>query len=76
MLPNIFASDFSPGPVPKHRRVVEERAPAAAVPSNVAESSRRDGGAGLQSSEEIPVGEPIVPPYNCSKVLPVAQLLH
>ena len=76
MLPDIFASDFSPGPVPKHRRVVEERASVAAVPSAVAESSRRAGGAGLQSPEEIPVGEPIVPPYNGSKVLPVARLLH
>ena len=56
--------------------MVEERAPTATAPSDVAESSRRDGGAGLQSSEEILVGEPIIPPYNCSKVLPVAQLLH
>ena len=72
MLSDIFASDFSPGPVPKHRRVVEERAPPAAAPSDVAESSRRVGGAGSQSPEEIPVGEPIVPPYNGSKVLPVA----
>ena len=62
--------------MPKHRRVVEERASAAAVPSDAAESSRRAGGAGLQSSEEIPVGEPIVPPYNGSKVLPVARLLR
>ena len=42
----------------------------------MAESSRRAGGAGLQSPEEIPVGKPIVPPYNGSKVLPVARLLH
>ena len=69
-------SDFSPGPVPKHRRVVEERAPAAVAPSDVAESSRRAGGVGSQSLEEIPVGEPIVPPYNGSNVLPVARLLH
>ena len=69
-------SDFSPGPVPKHRRVVEERAPAAVAPSDVAESSKRADGAGSQSPEEIPVGEPIVPPYNGSKVLPVARLLH
>jgi len=62
--------------VPKHRRVAEERAPPAAAPSDVAESSRRAGGAGSQSPEEIPVGEPIVPPYNGSKVLPVARLLH
>ena len=62
--------------MPKHRRVIEERAPAAAIPSNVAESSRRAGGAGLQSPEEIPVGETIVPPYNGSKVLLVARLLH
>ena len=31
---------------------------------------------GSQSLEEIPVGEPIVPPYNGSNVLPVARLLH
>ena len=76
MLSDIFASDFSPGPVPKHRRVVEERAPAAAAPSNVAESSRRAGGAGSQPSKGVPVGEPIIPPYNGSKVLPFARLLH
>ena len=40
------------------------------------ESSRRVGGAGTQPSDEIPVGEPIIPPYNGSKVLPVARLLH
>ena len=40
------------------------------------ESSRRAGGAGAQPSEEIPVGEPIIPPYNGSKVLLVARLLH
>jgi len=50
--------------VPKHRRVVEERAPTAAVPSDVAESSRRAGGVGSQSPEEILVGQPIIPPYN------------
>ena len=68
-------SDFSLGPVPKHRRVIEERAPAAAAPSDVVESSRRAGGAESQSLE-IPVGEPIVPPYNGLKVLLVARLLH
>ena len=31
---------------------------------------------GSQPSEEIPVGEPIIPPYIGSKVLPVARLLH
>ena len=76
MLSDIFASDFNPGPVPKHRRVVEERAPAAAAPSDVVESSRRAGGAGSQSSEGVLVGEPIIPPYNGSKVLPFARLLH
>ena len=77
LLSDIFASDFSPSPVPKHRQVVEERAPpAAAAPSDVAESSRRAGGVGSQPSEDIPVGEPIIPPYNGSKVLPVARLLH
>jgi len=30
---------------------------------------------GSRPSEEIPVGEPIIPPYNGSKVIPVAQLL-
>jgi len=42
----------------------------------VGESSRRAGEAGMQSSEEIPVGDPIIPPYNGSKVLLVARLLH
>ena len=32
--------------------------------------------AGQQLSEEIPVGEPIIPPYNGSKILSVARLLH
>ena len=58
--------------MPKHRRVVEERAPTADVPSDVAESLRRAGGVGLQSPEDIPVVDPIVLPYNGSKVLPVA----
>ena len=63
--------------MPKHRRVVEERAPpAAAAPSDVAESLRRAGGAGSQPSEGVPVVEPIIPPYNGSKVLPFARLLH
>ena len=62
--------------MPKHRRVVEERAPTAAAPSDVAESSRRPGGAGSQPSEGVPVVEPIIPPYNGSKVLPFALLLH
>ena len=56
--------------------MVEEGAPATAAPSDMAESSRRVGGTRVQSPEEIPVGEPIVPPYNGSKVLPVARLLH
>ena len=72
----MFASDFSPGPVPKHRRVAEEGAPTTAAPFDVAESSRRIGGGGSQSPEEIPVGEPIVPPYNGLKVLLVARLLR
>ena len=55
--------------------MVEERALAAAAPSDVAESSGRTGGMGSQPSEEIPVCEPIIPPYNGSKVLPVARLL-
>ena len=65
----------SPGLAPKQRRVVEEGAPAAAAP-DMAESSRRAGGVGSQPSEEILVGEPIVPPYNSSKALPFARLLH
>ena len=56
--------------------MVEDGVPAAATPSDMAESSRRVGGARLHSPEEIPVGESIVPPYNGSKVLPVARLLH
>ena len=65
----------SPGPVLKKRRVVEGGAPPAAVP-DMAESSRRAGGEGSQPSGEVPVGEPIIPPYNGSKVLPFARLLH
>ena len=56
--------------------MVEEGTLAAATPSDVAESSRRAGGAGSQPSEEIPVGEPIVPLYNGLKALPFARLLH
>ena len=55
---------------------MEEGTPASAAPSDMAESSRRTGGMGSQPSEEIPVGEPIIPPYIGSKVLPVARLLH
>ena len=62
--------------MPKHRQKVEERVPPAAAPSDMAESSRRVGGARLQSLAEIPVGETIIPPYNGSKILPVARLLH
>ena len=40
------------------------------------ESSRRAGEAGTRPPEEITVGETIIPPYNGSKVLPVARLLH
>ena len=76
LLSNIFAFVCSPGVVPKQRRVVEDGVPAATGPSDMAELSRRVGGTRLQSLEEIPVGEPIVPPYNGSKVLPVARLLH
>ena len=76
LLSDIFAFDFSPSVAPKQRRVVEDGVPAAAAPSDMAESSGRVGGMRLQSLEEIPVGEPIVPPYNGSKVLPVARLLH
>ena len=54
---------------------MEEGAPAATAP-DMAESSRRGGGEGSRCSEEIPVGEPIVPPYNGSKALPFARLLH
>jgi len=70
----MFALFCSLGTTPKQRRVVKEGTPAAAT--DVGESSRRAGGAGAQPSEEIPVGEPIIPPYNGSKVLPVARLLH
>ena len=73
---DIFTFVCSPGVAPKQRRVVEERAPAATAPSDVAESSRRAGGAGSQPSKGVTVGEPIIPPYNGSKVLPFARLLH
>jgi len=56
--------------------VVEDGVPAAAAPSDMVESSRRVGGMRVHSPEEIPVGEPFVPPYNGSKVLPLARLLH
>ena len=54
---------------------MEGGAPAAAAPFDMAESSRRAGGMGSQSSEEIPIGEPIFP-HNGSKVLLVTRLLH
>ena len=66
----------SPGVAPKQRRVVEDGVPAAAAPSGMVESSRRVGETRVHSPEEIPVGEPFVPPYNGSKVLPLARLLH
>ena len=65
----------SPGPAPKQRRVVEGGAPTAAAPS-IAESSRRAGTEGSHPSEEILVGEPIIPPYNGSKALLFARVLH
>ena len=74
-LSDALAFVCSPGPAPKQRRVVEEGAPAATAP-DMAESSRWAGGTGSRPSEEIPVGEPIVPPYNGSKALPFARLLH
>ena len=48
----------SPGVAPKQRRVVEDGVPAAAAPSDMAESSRRVGGARSQSPEAIPVLSP------------------
>ena len=39
-------------------------------------SSRSAGAEGSNPSEEIPVSEPIVPPYNGSKALLFAQVLH
>ena len=66
----------SPSVAPKQRRVVEDGVPATAGPSDMAESLMRVGGTRVQSPEEIPVGEPLVPPYNGSKVLPLARLLH
>ena len=75
-LSNALAFVCSPGPAPKHRRVVEGRAPAAAIAPGIAGSLGRAGGEGSNPSKVIPVGKPIVPPYNGSKVLPVARLLH
>ena len=74
-LSNALAFVCSPGPAPKQRPVVEEGAPATAA-LDMAESSRRAGGAGSRPSEEIPVGEPTVPPYNGSKALSFARQLH
>ena len=68
---DIIAYVCSPGVAPKQRRVVEERAPATVAP-DMAESSRRTGGMGSHPLEEVLVGELIIPPYNGSKVLPVA----
>ena len=56
--------------------MVEGRAPAAAIAPGIAGSLGRAGGEGSNPSEEIPVGEPIVPPYNGSKALPFARVLH
>jgi len=56
--------------------VVEGRAPAAAIAPGIAGSSRGAGGEGSNPLEEIPVGEPIVPPYNGSKALPFARVFH
>ena len=56
--------------------MVGERAPAAAAAFDVADSSRRANGAVSQPPEEVPVGEPIIPPYNGSKALPFARVLH
>ena len=55
--------------------MVEAKTPAAAAPG-IKGSSRGAGAEGLDPSEEIPVGEPIVPPYNGSKALPFARVLH
>ena len=63
---DIFSFVCSPSVAPKQRRVVEDGVPATAGPSDMAESLMRVGGTRLQSPEEIPVGEPIVPPYNGS----------
>ena len=49
---------------------MEGGAPATVAP-NMAEASRR-----VQPSEEVHVGEPIVPPCNGSNALPFARLLH
>ena len=76
LLFDIFAFVCSPSVAPKQRRVVEDGVPAAAAPSDMVESSRRVGETRVHSPEEIPVGEPFVPPYNGSKVLPLARLLH
>jgi len=74
-LSDALAFVSSPSPAPKQRRVVEGIAPAVAAP-DMAESSKRAGGAGSQPSKKIPVGEPIIPHYIGSKALPFARLLH
>ena len=55
--------------------MVEKGVPAATAPE-MEESSRRTGGVGSHPSEVIPVGEPIIPPYNGSKALLFARVLH
>ena len=53
--------------MPKQRRVAEEGPADAAAASD---------GTATHPSEEIPTGEPIIPPYNGSKILLIARLLH
>ena len=65
----------------KQRRVAEENSIVARIQKttevpDVPETSKIVDGSTTQSSQEISFGEPIVPPYNGSKKLPVARLLY
>ena len=53
--------------MPNQRRVAEE---------GPVDSAAASDGMATHPSEEIPTGEPIIPPYNGSKILLIARLLH
>ena len=72
----------SPDESQKQKQRTGEKTNAAAATQgagnvpDVQETSRRNGGVAGPPSEEIPTGEPIVPPYNGSVKLPVARLVY
>ena len=72
----------SPDESQKQKQWTGEKTNAAAATQgagnvpDVQETSKRSSGAAGPSSQEIPIGEPIVPPYNGSVKLPVARLVY